>query len=61
LLKRIHWRLLRCTIDQQFSLEREIPSLCMRKYKVERFIPNRAAAPFEPAIIPLVRLNALRM
>jgi len=43
------------------KLAREIPSLCIRKYRVERFTPKRAAAPFEPATTPFVCFKVLRM
>lgn len=35
----------RC-MDWEFLFAREIPSLRMRKYKVERFVPGRAAIAF---------------
>ena len=43
------------------KLAREIPSFCIRKYKVERFIPNRVAAPFEPATTQFVCFKVLQM
>jgi len=48
-------------MDQEVSLEREIPSFRMRPYKVVRLIPKRAAAPFGPMITPCVCRSVLQM
>src|ERR1700685_1573948 len=51
----------RVYIGQEFLTGFEILSFCMRKYRVERFIPKRAAAPFGPASTPFVCFKVLQM
>jgi hypothetical protein len=46
---------------RQLWSAREIPSFRMREYKVVRLIPNRAAAPFGPMILPRVCCRVLQM